>query len=305
MTVATAETSSIKPTKTEDPFALTEDHLRDWLCGPYERFYLELERARQQMIKNKVPESLIKAHFFYDSDNVMLNHHRNFIEKSTNPKTWRLWTVESLSNDITPEQADAIRSQDNYRERPFYKIHQIRKVQDAQGKTWLTASFVVEALSRALEELGNTGLTINDSGTLGLDKLPRLSGRSVLSDPQNKNSRYVQVTTFNGLIPAGTFDQGVVKYTIPWSIETFKQLMQHAAEDVSLSFHKEGANIAVGATSPEQFITTTVEEAIKRETEFATRKNQPQSISLDDWENYQKYRSEKQAAKENNDLQYG
>ncbi len=134
----------------EDPFELTEEHLQDWLCGPYERFYAELEKARQQMVKNKVPESIIRANFFYDPDNIMLNHHRNFIEKSTNPKTGRLWNIDSLANDITPEQSQAIRSEDNHQERPYYRIHQIRKVLDAQGRTWLTATFIVETLTRGL-----------------------------------------------------------------------------------------------------------------------------------------------------------
>jgi hypothetical protein len=282
-----------------DQFVLTESNLREWLCGPIERYYSELEKARQQMVQNKIPESIIRAHFYYDPENIQLQHHYNFLEKIINPKTGLFWTVDNLSNDITSEQADAIRSQDDYKERPFYYIYQIRKVLDAKGKTWITAAFLVEGLTRGVEEIGNTGLTINDSGILGIDKLPRLGGRSVSSDPtgDNKNAKYVQVTTFNGLIPAGTFDQGIVRYTIPWSADTVNQLLKHSVENVGLSFHKEGVSNSVGASSIEQFISEDVETMFKREADYAARKNQP-NFTMNDFDDYLRYREE-QAKKRN------
>jgi hypothetical protein len=113
----------------------------------------------------------------------------------------------------------------------------------------------------------------------------------------------VHITLFNDGIPANNYDHGIIEYTLPWSIETFNALMRHASENVSLSFHKDGANTAVGAQSVEQFITEDVETAIKREIEFTTRKNKP-SISMDDWDEYQKYRAEKHA-KDSDGVQYG
>ena len=259
------------PEKVEDPWAISESRLKQWILCPFEKQKAIVEDTRKKMIEDGISNELAANCTYWDVKPDE-KRARDALRLAINEKSGKFNTVDQLlaAGQISDVQADYIREEHkthgNGRVPPYFYIYQIHRVVDEadKSKSYLYAACMFEGLSvgqlkgdwRKYE-----GDHINHSFYIGFHNLPTLTPRVVKdSDEQEK-----RVLEFNWKYSNSW--TGTRIYDIPWDINIFNKMLKHAFgsfEDgkVSLGIHR--GNKHYGVKDLNDFVADDINAVIDR-----------------------------------------
>ena len=129
----------------------------------------------------------VKRNNDFVSQNKLLKQsvYEEFIRKTTNPKTGKWYTIESLKAAGVISELDA--EQFPSREYPYFRLNRITRIKDSSGGEWLQFNYTIYALTKEGNAIHRT---ISDADFY---YKPRVTYQYVPEDIQNPDGKQIHV----------------------------------------------------------------------------------------------------------------
>lgn len=213
-------------------FDLTEEGLRSWLFGPFEKQRAPIYEAKERMREQGISDSLINNALHWETG-AEERRYKTVLKLVTNSKTGKFWTTDALqlTGQLSDAEIESIRAEHKDRLPPYYYIYSIFRWYDnrstpTKAKSYIGCNFMFEGLCVGKPEgvvNAEPNLKINTSGTIGHYSPVQLRW-DVLRDTDGEDKR---VATYNGIPPQ---DNNLRVYEIPYSREVYEAMIKHTLD---------------------------------------------------------------------------
>jgi len=295
-----AAKQTVETPKTEDPFELTPEHLREWYLGPFQKMDAHLRKIRKSLIEDKGVSSELATRYTSREKTPLENRYEEVLKLSVNKNNNQFFSLKGLleRGDISQEQADAIKSNPEYQgynngEPPFFYISAITRVfsrhDPTNKKSWLVANILFEGLTAK-------GERINKASRIGFHAIPRPSSNNSIQDPKTKEMVELPVYPVQQLDP---FSESNRVYDLAFSKETFDAMLKHALPQCSLKVSREGGGKYFVTRNIDEFLTDDVDSLIKDYTTPKPTNEYNFNIDPKDLADFMKFQKAKEEQGEN------